>query len=243
MLQLPAQNAPARIGQLKLMEVQGNVLAVHQKSRLATLQERAEKHNRRNTTTGASAKQQETIRVRRRKGNQKRHGKRKGKPSATGSGVNRFKRKIPPCPQELIDKMTDGIRIFIGLLGQESVALTMLNKVCDKVLLHEWQAHGIREPDLTKGGLPFAHKQSCRNAMDPLLDVSKTGQSCEVRNFESFSFKNGKAASGQDMETLLQEMMKQLHPAPVAKQRIYSGSPFHHCGTACRLVGCGQVLA
>ena len=51
--------------------------------------------------------------------------------------------------------MTDGTRIYIELLGQESVALFELNKACDKVLLHDWEEYGIQEPELCPTGLPL----------------------------------------------------------------------------------------
>eukprot|EP00977_Amphora_coffeiformis_P003984 scaffold795_cov187-Amphora_coffeaeformis.AAC.25 len=132
---------------LERKEGRGDVLTVHQKARLESLRRRAQKHSQRNKIVGAPPQQRAIVRSRVRKGNQKRHGKRKGDTSTTGGGYNRFRRKIPRYPVGLIHKMTEAIRIFIGLLGQESIALTMLNRVCDKVLLRDWQEHGIKEPE------------------------------------------------------------------------------------------------
>ena len=136
----------------------------------------------------------------------------KAKTTRSASGDNGFIKKIPRYPQGLIDKMTQGIRIFIGLIRQESIALTTLNRVCDKVLLHDWQEHGVQEPEMTPTNLPYADKRSYRDAMSPVLKITKTGQSFQVGDFESHAVSD-KTTSGQDVLVLLQQLMEQLYPS------------------------------
>lgn len=119
------------------------------------------------------------------------------------SGINQMYSKA------MIDKMTKGIRLWIPLYGQEKVYKNHLMKVCDTVLLKDWQKYGLRKPNLTDSGLPRYHGLSYDSAMAPLVTVAHGAtKQFQVRNAHQYQFQ----ATGEDSEVLLQQVLDQLYP-------------------------------
>lgn len=65
--------------------------------------------------------------------------------------------------------------------------------------------------DLCLTWLPYGDKQSYRDAMSPLVELTNNGQSFRVRNVESYGF-DGRTASGQEASVLMKRMMFHLYP-------------------------------
>eukprot|EP00977_Amphora_coffeiformis_P018093 scaffold6164_cov163-Amphora_coffeaeformis.AAC.4 len=108
-----------------------------------------------------------------------------------------FTTKSGQYPNAMIKKLADAIKIFVGLYGQEEVASTMLIKVCNVVLLRDWQTYAIAKPELLPQG-PCYHKGSYQAAIETHMEKCST-RGYRIRHTDQFRL----VPSGEPFNVLL----------------------------------------
>lgn len=103
--------------------------------------------------------------------------------TGTISGAKRQNSGKILYPLPVLAKMQQTVQAFIGIFGHEYMPLAYANKVCNQVLLHEWEANNMTKPTMTKNG-PRYNGPSYDAVQQPFLEKASS-RLLRVQDFAS----------------------------------------------------------